>query len=67
MTLARRSDQRGQENVWSTIRHHTSSWLLLWRLLVLAVGIATLVGGAAVLLWFLGMRIGIAGFELAPA
>ncbi len=62
-----RQGERSAENLWSTIRHHTSSWSLLWRLLVLAVGV-TLVGGAGVaLMWLLGMRIAIAGIEVAPA
>jgi hypothetical protein len=55
------------ENLWSTIRHHTSSWSLLLRLLTLALGVAVLLGAATVLMWLLGMRVGIAGFEVAPA
>lgn len=63
--LASRSEQ--PENLWSTIRHHTSSWSLLWRLLTLALGFAMLLGAATVLMWLLGMKVGIAGFEVAPA
>lgn len=60
-------DERPAENLWSTIRHHTSSWSLLWRLLVLALGLVTLSGAAIALMWLLGMRVGIAGIEIAPA
>lgn len=62
-----RQGERSTENLWSTIRHHTSSWSLLWRLLVLAVGIAALLAAATTLMWLLDMRVGIAGFEVAPA
>jgi hypothetical protein len=61
-----RQGERSAENLWSTIRHHTSSWSLLWRLLVLAVGITVLAGAGVALMWLLGMRIGIAGVEIAP-
>jgi hypothetical protein len=44
-----RPGERSAENLWSTIRHHTSSWSLLWRLLVLVVGIAV---AATTLRWF---------------
>jgi hypothetical protein len=46
--VCERPGERSAENLWSTIRHHTSSWSLLWRLLVLVVGIAV---AAAVLRW----------------
>lgn len=59
--------ERPAENLWSMISHHTSSWSLLWRLLVLAVGLVALAAAATTLMWLLGMRIGIAGFEVAPA
>ncbi|KOV85726.1 hypothetical protein [Nocardia sp. NRRL S-836] len=62
-----RRGEGAAENLWSTIRHHTSSWSLLWRLLTLALGVAMLLGAATVLMWLLGMRAGIAGFEVAPA
>jgi hypothetical protein len=62
-----RRGERPAENLWSTIHHHTSSWSLLWRLLTLALGVAMLLGAATVLMWLLGMRVGIAGFEVSPA
>ncbi|MET8756871.1 hypothetical protein [Lentzea sp. NPDC004782] len=46
--VCERPGERSAENLWSTIRHHTSSWSLLWRLLVLVVGI---VAAAAALRW----------------
>lgn len=61
-----RQGERSAENLWSTISHHTSSWSLLWRLLVLAVGVTVLLGAGIALMWLLGMRIGIAGVEIAP-
>ena len=66
------ADQRARgeqpaQNLWSTISHHTSSWSRLWRLLVLAIGLAALTAAGTTLMWLLGMRIGIAGFEVAPA
>jgi hypothetical protein len=62
-----RQGERSGENLWSTIRHHTSSWSLLWRLLVLALGVAVLLAAGVTLMWLLGMRLGIGGFEVAPA
>lgn len=62
--LYRRGDR--PENLWSTIRHHTSSWSLLWRLLVLVTGSATLAAAIVVLLWLLGVRVGIGAIEVAP-
>lgn len=55
------------ENLWSTVRHHTSSWSLLWRLLTLALGLVVLLAAVAVLLWLLGLKIGIGGFEVSPS
>lgn len=60
------------ENFWSLLRHGTSSWAVLVRLLVLFFCLAALGGAALCLLWLLGVQVDIgpvqfnAGSEQAP-
>lgn len=58
--------ERSAENLWSTIRHHTSSWSLLLRLLALVTGLVVLAGLVVALMWSLGMRFDAGVFEIAP-
>jgi len=52
------------DNVWSLLRHGTSSWAVLARLLVLLLGIMTVFGFAVSLVYLLDMQVAIAGVEI---